>query len=195
MLANQAPASNGSPQGDSGYDSILAALMETARGRSFLHEYALRNRSADTATLLTAIGRIENLLTSRSLEPAEFPSAASIAPSETAGESVFETMPAGLLEIEGSLSADVAGIESSSIDVAEIEITSGAAAQGGAATMSEAEPIELKGLHVAAVEFLGPGLSDAAAAPVEPTSRTPAERDPFADIRALSDEEKIALFT
>ena len=75
MLANHAPASNDSPQGDSDqslsdYDTILAALMESARGRSFLQEYGLRNRVADTATLLTAIGRIEGLLTSRSLEPA-----------------------------------------------------------------------------------------------------------------------------
>ena len=47
-----------------------AALMATARGRAFLQDYALRIRAADTATLLTAIGRIEGLLTSRALDPA-----------------------------------------------------------------------------------------------------------------------------
>ena len=37
---------------DSDYDSILRAVMETARGRWFLHEYVRRNRNADTSTLL-----------------------------------------------------------------------------------------------------------------------------------------------
>ncbi len=44
------------------YDAIESAVMETARGRWFLAEYARRNRNADTQTLLEAIGRIENLV-------------------------------------------------------------------------------------------------------------------------------------
>ncbi len=43
----------------SDYDAICAALMQTERGRWFLQEYALRNRSADTKLLLSAIERIE----------------------------------------------------------------------------------------------------------------------------------------
>jgi hypothetical protein len=41
------------------YDLIRAAVMETARGRWFLAEYAQRNRNADTEAVLAAIGRIE----------------------------------------------------------------------------------------------------------------------------------------
>jgi hypothetical protein len=41
------------------YDSICAALMDTARGRWFLQEYARRTRGADTQLLLAAIRRIE----------------------------------------------------------------------------------------------------------------------------------------
>jgi hypothetical protein len=41
------------------YDAICAALMQTERGRWFLEEYALRNRSADTKLLLSAVERIE----------------------------------------------------------------------------------------------------------------------------------------
>src|SRR4051794_7857106 len=41
------------------YESIESAVMETARGRWFLSEYARRNRQADTAVLLDALGRIE----------------------------------------------------------------------------------------------------------------------------------------
>ncbi|MFO1148443.1 MAG: hypothetical protein U1E62_08700 [Alsobacter sp.] len=41
------------------YDAIEAAVMETARGRWFLSEYARRNRQADTDVLLQAIQRLE----------------------------------------------------------------------------------------------------------------------------------------
>ncbi|WP_321341030.1 protein phosphatase CheZ [uncultured Cohaesibacter sp.] len=41
------------------YLAIEAAVMETARGRWFLAEYARRNRNADTDTLLTAIDKLE----------------------------------------------------------------------------------------------------------------------------------------
>jgi len=39
--------------------TLCAALSESGRGRAFLAEYARRNRHADTEALLTAIGRIE----------------------------------------------------------------------------------------------------------------------------------------
>lgn len=45
------------------YDAIEEAVMETARGRWFLAEYARRNRNSDTTLLLDAIGRIEQTLT------------------------------------------------------------------------------------------------------------------------------------
>jgi hypothetical protein len=41
------------------YEAIEAAVMETARGRWFLAEFARRNRTADTGQLLQAIGRLE----------------------------------------------------------------------------------------------------------------------------------------
>jgi chemotaxis regulatin CheY-phosphate phosphatase CheZ len=41
------------------YEAIEGAVMETARGRWFLAEYARRNRSADTTMLLKALDRIE----------------------------------------------------------------------------------------------------------------------------------------
>ncbi|MET7246487.1 hypothetical protein ABZT49_24320 [Methylobacterium sp. EM32] len=42
------------------YDVIEGAMLETARGRWFLGEYAKRNRTADTDVLLQAIGRLES---------------------------------------------------------------------------------------------------------------------------------------
>jgi chemotaxis regulatin CheY-phosphate phosphatase CheZ len=41
------------------YETIEAAVMETARGRWFLSEFAQRNRTADTKMLLEAISRLE----------------------------------------------------------------------------------------------------------------------------------------
>ena len=44
------------------YDAVHAAIMATERGRRFLTEYADRNRHADTATIVSAIARIEATL-------------------------------------------------------------------------------------------------------------------------------------
>jgi len=44
---------------DSDFEEIEAAVMETARGRWFLAEYARRNRSADTEMLLDAIQKLQ----------------------------------------------------------------------------------------------------------------------------------------
>lgn len=45
------------------YDRIEATMSESSRGRWFLHEYARRNRSADTDMLLCAIERLEGVVT------------------------------------------------------------------------------------------------------------------------------------
>ncbi len=52
------------PLRDEDYEAIEAAVMETARGRWFLAEFAIRNRSADTRILLDAIQRLENTVRS-----------------------------------------------------------------------------------------------------------------------------------
>src|SRR3977135_2292500 len=45
-------------------DTPCAHMMQRARGRWFLDEYARRNRSADTAVVLSAIERIESVIRS-----------------------------------------------------------------------------------------------------------------------------------
>jgi hypothetical protein len=47
--------------GDLDFDTIEAAVMETARGRWFLKEYARRNRNADTQLVLEAVDRLKEL--------------------------------------------------------------------------------------------------------------------------------------
>jgi hypothetical protein len=53
------------PDAHTDFDSIEAAVMETERGRAFLHEYAKRNRHADTQVLLTSLSRIEKSIEMR----------------------------------------------------------------------------------------------------------------------------------
>lgn len=55
------------------FDTIQSAVMETARGRWFLAEYARRNRMADTRMLLDAIARLENAVVAGPLARTDAP--------------------------------------------------------------------------------------------------------------------------
>jgi chemotaxis protein CheZ len=60
------------PITEADYEAIEAAVMETARGRWFLAEYARRNRNADTTMLLKALDRIEAAIRGEhSVEPVD----------------------------------------------------------------------------------------------------------------------------
>lgn len=50
------------PLNDGDFDAIEAAVLETEKGRWFLAEFARRNRAADTAEVLGAVGKLERLL-------------------------------------------------------------------------------------------------------------------------------------
>jgi hypothetical protein len=52
------------------YDSIHAAVVETVRGRWFLAEYARRSRVDEVREMLTAIGRLEEVVTNGRALPA-----------------------------------------------------------------------------------------------------------------------------
>jgi hypothetical protein len=57
-LARAIPPPAGAPS-EADYQAFCATLSGSERGRALLAEYARRNRNADTAVLLTAIERIE----------------------------------------------------------------------------------------------------------------------------------------
>lgn len=170
------------------------------RGRSFLNEYLRRNRGADTDSLLTAIGRIEELLRSRSLEPdpaatdsaidaasepvvpgpdaSEFdPSDANRSEAAIVESGGREASPTHDVAPNGMMPLDVAPTENASAEIAEIHVSS----------------VEVTETRASATEFLGPQPKDEVpSAAAERTDKQP--RDPFADFYALSSEEKIALF-
>src|ERR1043165_8372515 len=54
------------PPSDADYEAIEGAVMETARGRWFLAEYARRNRNSDTTEVLKAIEKLESAVQGRS---------------------------------------------------------------------------------------------------------------------------------
>jgi hypothetical protein len=155
------------PLADSDYDSILCAVMETARGRWFLHEYVRRNRNADTGTLLAAIERIESLLKTREDAPAP------AAP-------IVDTPP--------GVSAILVQLR----DIAENLIECGAPTYLCNDLLRRIEDLALAYSKPAA-SSAPIDTKPAAVVPVAEIVEPP--RDPFADILALSPEERIALFT
>jgi hypothetical protein len=179
------------PSVDSEYDNILSAVMETARGRWFLHEYVRRNRNTDTGSLLAAINRIEALLKSKSDEQygqLEMPQAAALA---------------------ATVERFIASVRASSDQVREIAdslLESGAprflcndlnrqvgelmrACAGFEDTVSQIRSL--------AEEIIAGHMDGAAAGEQEPQTitLTAADYGPWADVMALSQEERIALFT
>jgi hypothetical protein len=101
-----------------------------------------------------------------------------------------ETMAAGIIEIDSDLTSEILEVEAFSIEVVEFDTVPLEVAE------SVAAPIDVAALQATAIEFLGPDLTDAKPARIEPAPVAKrAQHDPFADIRALSDDEKIALFT
>jgi hypothetical protein len=50
------------------YEALESAVMESARGRWFLAEYARRNRAADTMMLLDALKKLENVASASSVK-------------------------------------------------------------------------------------------------------------------------------
>ena len=66
--------SNKPPPGltEDDFEAIEDAVMETARGRWFLREFARRARAADTGRLLEALQRIERVISGQSAIPGGF---------------------------------------------------------------------------------------------------------------------------
>lgn len=82
------------------YEAIESTLMATARGRSFLAEYARRARGSDNARLLQAIERLEARLCAQ----------AALDLGETSGERLDEpSWPLGEGEARESASSAIAG--------------------------------------------------------------------------------------
>ncbi|HVY00739.1 MAG TPA: hypothetical protein VHA55_13220 [Pseudorhodoplanes sp.] len=93
---------------DAVFEAIRDAVMETARGRWFLAEYARRNRHADTETLLAALSRIESLIHARQDDrPAPLPAPANPLPIKPQAEAEGKAAGRVLAEAAASLRAAI----------------------------------------------------------------------------------------
>jgi len=180
-MSNEAQALAGEPPspGDSEYKALLAVLSSSARGRAFLAEHARRARQADTEMLLGALERIEAALADQRAQVAPPPSPAPPAPAA----------PTAL-----------AAIAAQAIAAAERDMPQVKVIKAG----SGPQPA-----HFAGEDFTGPiapapKLPNPAAASNVIAANVPAEHaappgtpvaDALAQIVALSEEERLALFS
>lgn len=96
------------------YESIEAAVMETARGRWFLGEYARRLRAAETQAILAALDRIESKIDAGAQEqPAEMavvaapPSSIAAPPVRASANSAAMSAIEALAQLSGQAQASL----------------------------------------------------------------------------------------
>lgn len=168
------------------YRALCAALSESERGRALLDEFARRSRSADTAMLLAAIERVE----------------ARLRADASAVERLRDDLRMLLIairlvrpEIDAAVPAAQVGKLVKLLDLLERRIDS--LAEGKPA--ERAPPAEAA-FDIGPEEPELPSPSPAAVEPrqvekaaVEPATQPPS--DPLAAIMALSEDERLALFT
>lgn len=186
--ANAPPAE---PATDATYQALLAALSENARGRDFLAEYARRNRSADTDMLLAALSRLEAHIARegsaverlrdelRTLLIAIRLARPDIEPAASAAKA---TKLAALLDLLGRRIEAIAGVEAGELRAANALSTAEAMTDETAAT---------RAVHAAGDP--SPEPVNEAAPPTPMPGLPPAE--PLAALMALSEDERLALFT
>ncbi|WP_162914285.1 hypothetical protein [Taklimakanibacter lacteus] len=135
------------------YEALESAVMESARGRWFLAEYARRNRAADTVMLLDALKKLENVASSNGLKPDKpLPDIDQLALTIKAARSEIASTHNDLLPDGGYLPADgalydhiAADARSTSREIAKRSISLRVIAGGLKAATADEE-------HVAAVE-------------------------------------------
>jgi hypothetical protein len=206
------------PPAEADYDALCEAIMGTARGRWFLAEYARRNRHADTQLVLAAVARVEAVITgelaqrasvAQQTEPLEPATTAAPAPVDSA-DTKPETAPPGsvaepetdhVLAVAGRLQDLVGamrerGLEARTCDqIAHLSsaILSASALRDHNDTRAR-KLAEVLRLLERRIDSMLRNSPQPHAAPPSPPGHAAANNS-FAAIKAMSDEERIALFT
>jgi hypothetical protein len=190
----RALASEAGDAGDSEYGAFHAVLSSSARGRAFLAEHARRARQADTDMLLAALARIEAMLaeTAASLPPA--PSAPPPAPTPTPAATALAAVAVQAIAAAASDMPEVKVIKAGSVppppSFAGEDFADDAAAESGETAASPAGAArETPELGAASNVIADPVPPDHAAPPGTPVA------DALASLLALSEEERLALFS
>jgi hypothetical protein len=176
-MSNEAQALAGPPEspGENEYKAFLAVLSSSARGRAFLTEHARRSRQAEIEMLLSALARIETTLAEQRARTAV------LAP----------PVPAATTALAAVAAKAIAAVET---DVPEVKVIKAG---------SMPPPPAFSGEDFASagddVDPAATGAdSNVIAADVPPEHAAPPGTpvaDALAQILALSDEERLALFS
>lgn len=176
-MSNEAQALAGPPEspGETEYKTFLAVLSASARGRAFLAEHARRSRQAETEMLLGALARIEAMLAEQRARTA---------------------MPAPAPAATTALAAVAAkAIAAADSDVAEIKVIKAGSMPAPPAFSGE----DFTSEAAATVEQAAPGADSNVIADTVPPEHAAPPGTPVADalaqILALSDDERLALFS
>jgi hypothetical protein len=176
---------------ESEYDAIFATVMGSERGRWFLNEFSRRNRHTDTVQVIAAIARIESIFSTaerikdvvramreRRFDPTTCDQIEGLASAilnasalRKPGDRRAEKLADALVYLEHRIAAMIANVAS-------------AAPHEIAATEAAAELVHVEDRAA---------LTEAAVAPR--TDQQDTNHDPLAALKALSDEERIALCT
>jgi hypothetical protein len=172
---------------DDEYQTLCAALAESARGRAFLAEYARRNRHADTESLLAAIARIETHIRA---------DASAVQRLRDDLRMLLIAIRLARPEIDAAGPAAKAARLAALLDLLERRVD--AMSEGKPAALSPPEEETQVALAVVPSPDQ-PELPIPASVTFEPRPVAAVEssppRDPLAALMALSEEERIALFT
>src|SRR6185437_9707087 len=159
---------------DDEYRALQGALSESARGRAFLSEYGRRNRNADTEALLAAVERIEARLSAIRLARPDI---------DAAGPAAKAVKLSALLDLLERRIDAMSEPKPAALSPPEDENAS--------ATLAVVPALDEPELPIPASTNFEPR-------PVAAVARAPVvlgKPDPLAAIMALSEEERIALFT
>jgi hypothetical protein len=186
-MSNEAQALAGESQsaGDSEFETFLAVLLSSARGRAFLDEHARRSRQADTEMLLDALTRIEATLAEQSAQAAlPAPQPMSPPPVGTALAAIAAQAVAAVESDMPQMKVIKAGSMPPPAHFAGEDFTRGAeAAPSPEVVSASADPAAQSNVIADTVP------AEHAAPPGTPVA------DALAQILALSDEERLALFS
>lgn len=175
------------------YETIEDAVMETARGRWFLREYARRIRAADTNRLIEAMSRIERVLSGQaSLLEDQFASAAHVGAIEERRDQLAQ-LATGLREqgYDGDLCARIER-EANGLSTLIEDMRRPAAAMENAPGPMRPEPPQA--LRPVTIEAHAVEPQTSLPAPDRPAAPA-ADLSALAAVDALPAAEKLALFS
>jgi len=207
------------PVSEEDYQALLALLSATARGRAFLDEHARRARHADTGVLLAAVARIEAQLAAQPTRDEVFAELAALGESVRGVRSQIDAaqltaavtkLAATLDNVQQRLTTPAAEPVPAPTAVQQPEAKSApepkpvqppfalaltaVAAQVLAAAEPDEEPVKV--LKAGTIPPPPPFAGEDFASDDLQSDAPPAERDdPMRPIMALSEEERLALFT